>query len=207
MNLNKSRFERKKEETKNRIIRVAMALFKKQGVVETTMEQIAKEVDIAKGTLYSYFPVKEAIISDYMKQAFKEKNKDRILQFRKLKDTRTRLLVLFTELIEGIGANREIFEKYIIYRMRNMVSFHQEQSQKSGLNLLVLEIIELGQKENEIRTDIPIHVLEDLLEFAFVEVAKQFIIESKQGNNVSDIHVTINQCIDIFIHGAGKRKE
>jgi AcrR family transcriptional regulator len=207
MNLNKSRFERKKEETKNRIIRVAMALFKKQGVDETTMEQIAKEVDIAKGTLYSYFPVKEAIISDYMKQAFKEKNKDRILQFRKLKDTRTRLLVLFTELIEGIGANREIFEKYIIYRMRNMVSFHQEQSQKSGLNLLVLEIIELGQKENEIRTDIPIHVLEDLLEFAFVEVAKQFIIESKQGNNVSDIHVTINQCIDIFIHGAGKRKE
>lgn len=207
MNLNKSRFERKKEETKNRIIRVAMALFKKQGVDETTMEQIAKEVDIAKGTLYSYFPVKEAIISDYMKQAFKEKNKDRILQFRKLKDTRTRLLVLFTELIEGIGANREIFEKYIIYRMRNMVSFYQEQSQKSGLNLLVLEIIELGQKENEIRTDIPIHVLEDLLEFAFVEVAKQFIIESKQGNNVSDIHVTINQCIDIFIHGAGKRKE
>lgn len=41
----------------------AMALIRAYGFEETTMEQIAEEADIAKGTLYNYFPAKEAIIS------------------------------------------------------------------------------------------------------------------------------------------------
>lgn len=47
-----SRVERKKEETKSRIITVAIGLFNEKGVQATTMEQIAELADIAKGTLY-----------------------------------------------------------------------------------------------------------------------------------------------------------
>ena len=34
-----------------------------------TMDQIAEEVDISKGTLYNYFPFKESIISEYWQKS------------------------------------------------------------------------------------------------------------------------------------------
>jgi AcrR family transcriptional regulator len=41
----------------------AFRLFESQGYEAVSMEQIAAEADVAKATLYSYFPVKEALIA------------------------------------------------------------------------------------------------------------------------------------------------
>jgi AcrR family transcriptional regulator len=187
-----------KEKTKQEIIAAAMQLFKEHGFDATTMEQIAREADIAKGTLYNYFPVKEAIIDEHIKRSFGGKNSDRILRLRKIPDTRSRVMLIFGELIEGVRAQKEIFEKYIIYRMRNMVSFHLDESVKSGFHLLVAEIISLGQKNAEIRNDLPSYILEDLLEFAFVEMVKQFYIES-ENSRAGEV---MKRCVDLFINGA-----
>jgi AcrR family transcriptional regulator len=86
-----NRTERKKETTRRKIMDVAMDLFRQQGVESTTMEQIAAEVDIAKGTLYNYFSVKEAIIDEYIKRSFQENNDERVRQIRTMPDTRSRL--------------------------------------------------------------------------------------------------------------------
>ena len=59
-----NRTERKKEETRQKVIGVALQLFRQNGLEATTMEQIAEVADIAKGTLYNYFPAKEAIIHE-----------------------------------------------------------------------------------------------------------------------------------------------
>ena len=59
--LDVSRRERKKEETKERILEAAFALFRKQGVEATTIEDICEKADVAKGTFFNYFPHKEAV--------------------------------------------------------------------------------------------------------------------------------------------------
>jgi AcrR family transcriptional regulator len=56
-----SRRERKKEETKERIVEAAFALFRKHGVAATTVEEICERADVAKGTFFNYFPRKEAV--------------------------------------------------------------------------------------------------------------------------------------------------
>jgi AcrR family transcriptional regulator len=197
----KTRMERKKAEMKRKIITVAMTLFKTQGVDATTMEQIAGEVDIAKGTLYNYFPVKEAIIDEYIKQAFRDKNADRVRPLEKLPDTHTRMTAIFCELIGGVQSQKDIFEKYVIYRMQSMVSFHQEDSEKSGFYLVATEIIRLGQKSGEIRDDLPLYILVELFEFAFIEVVKQCYLEPETFN----AQEAIERCIDLCIHGAGRK--
>lgn len=58
-----SRRERKKEETKERILKVAFELFRKHGFEATTVEQICDRADVAKGTFFNYFPHKEAVFS------------------------------------------------------------------------------------------------------------------------------------------------
>lgn len=192
-----SRVERKKEETKKKIINVALSLFKKQGYNETSMEQIAREADIAKGTLYNYFPVKEAIVDEYIKRNFRKKNQERILALRRLPDTRARLTLALGEMFEGVMAQKELFEKYIIYRTKVLLSFRQDESEKSGFNLVANEIIELGQKSGEIRSDLPNYVLVELFEFAFIEAAKQFYLEPEKFN-AGD---TIGLCVDLCING------
>jgi len=195
-----SRIDRKKEETKQKIITVTMELFKVQGVDATTMEQIAREVDIAKGTLYNYFPVKEAIISEYIQRSFKERNSERILQFSQMPDTRSRMISILSTLMEGVQKEKEIFEKYFVYQIQNMLSLSRDAGFKSGMKLLAQEIIVLGQQSGEIRSDLPFDILVALFEFVFVEVAQEFY---KQPENFNACE-TIESCVDLFMNGAKK---
>lgn len=193
-----SRVERKKEETKQKILNVALQLFKEQGVDETTMEQIAKEVDIAKGTLYNYFPAKEAIISEYIQRSFKEKNADRIVLFREMPDTPSRIMLILEALFQGIQEQKELFEKYFIYQIQNMLSLNRDEGMQSGMRLLAQEIITLGQKSGEIRSDISFEILVALFEFVFVEVAQEFYMNPETFNAL----YTIESCVDLFMNGA-----
>lgn len=58
-----TRRERKKEETKGRIAEVALELFRKNGVEATTVEEICEKADVAKGTFFNHFPRKEAVFA------------------------------------------------------------------------------------------------------------------------------------------------
>ena len=91
--IKKHKHEQKEKGKKpiSRIIAGAVGLFNQYGFDSVTMEQIAETVDIAKGTLYNYYPSKEAIINAFIQHTFQERNDDRISQLRQLPDTRTRL--------------------------------------------------------------------------------------------------------------------
>jgi AcrR family transcriptional regulator len=56
------RRERKKLETRRRIYRAAMALFAEKGFDATTVDEIAERADVAKGTVFNYFPHKKAFL-------------------------------------------------------------------------------------------------------------------------------------------------
>ena len=50
------------EERKNEFIDAAEKLFKENGIVETTISAIVKEMDVAKGLFYYYFKSKDDVI-------------------------------------------------------------------------------------------------------------------------------------------------
>ncbi|MFW6287416.1 MAG: TetR/AcrR family transcriptional regulator, partial [bacterium] len=161
--------ERKMEKTQKRIIEAAISLFDEFGIDETTMEQISETADVARGTLYNYFSSKEAIINEFIEQSLKEHKSIRIQDLYDLPDTRARLEYIFNHLVSGIQNRKELFERFLVFRMQQMLSFEQNESGKGDFSRLGYKIIELGQKNGEIRTDIPLYILEDLFEFAFAE--------------------------------------
>ena len=55
------RKEREKEQRKNAIIDAAEKLFFSRGFDSVSMEEIAKEVELGKGTLYLYFKSKDSL--------------------------------------------------------------------------------------------------------------------------------------------------
>lgn len=195
-----SRTERKKEETKQKIIAAAVKLFRQQGFDAATMEQIAEEADIAKGTLYNYFPVKEAILSEYIRRSFREKNARRIEQLQALPDTHARMVSVLTELISGIATQKEIYEKYLTYQLRNILSLQKTERERSGIEQLAGTIIRLGQESGEIRSDLPVGILEDQFDFVFIEIAKQMFI----AEGPFDAGPVIEGCVDLFLNGIKK---
>ncbi len=193
------RVERRKEATKDKIITTAIQLFRQVGFDQTTMEQIAQEADIAKGTLYNYFPVKEAILSAYIEQSFENQRLDRLAALQNLPDTRARLTLILGQIMERVQVQPEIFERYLAYRIQQVVSLRPDPGQrvKSDFDLLAAAIIELGQQSGEIRADLPLDMMVDLFEFIFVEVAKQFY----RGPDTFDAQQVIKQAISLFMNG------
>jgi len=58
--------ERKKAETRKRIVTVATKIFAKKGIEASTVDEIATAADVGKGTIYNYFETKEDIIVAFL---------------------------------------------------------------------------------------------------------------------------------------------
>ncbi|MFE9574653.1 TetR family transcriptional regulator [Streptomyces sp. NPDC006692] len=54
--------ERKKEQTRQRIAAVALRLFSERGFDAVTVNEIAEAAEVAKATLFAYFPTKESLV-------------------------------------------------------------------------------------------------------------------------------------------------
>lgn len=62
--------ERKKQRTREAIVRAAMELFEQRGFEATTIHDIAAAADIAPRTFFGYFPSKEAVVFHDFDAAF-----------------------------------------------------------------------------------------------------------------------------------------
>lgn len=196
------RMDRKKEETRQKVIGAALALIDAHGYDAVTMEQIAEKADIAKGTLYNYYPVKEAIIADHIDRLSVARNAERIERLKQLPDTRSRITLSLRELLEAIQGQAELFEKYFIYRVQRMITLDRRAARVSGLHALERAIIEMGQNAGEIRSDIDPNLLEALFEFSFIVAAQAYY----QNPAEFDMERTVTQCVDLFLRGAGVQK-
>ncbi|MFB4274747.1 MULTISPECIES: TetR/AcrR family transcriptional regulator [unclassified Nonomuraea] len=59
--------ERKKEQTRRRISEVALRLFDERGYDAVTVNEVAEAAGVAKVTLFNYFPSKECLVLDAVK--------------------------------------------------------------------------------------------------------------------------------------------
>src|SRR3954453_21170674 len=54
--------ERKKQQTREQIARVAMKLFLKRGFDAVTVAEVAEAADVSEKTVFNYFPAKEDLV-------------------------------------------------------------------------------------------------------------------------------------------------
>lgn len=71
-----TRITKEPEVRKKEIIDVAMRIFEEKGIMKTSMNDIAKKMNVAKGLLYYYFTSKDELISEVIESFSKEVDED-----------------------------------------------------------------------------------------------------------------------------------
>lgn len=199
----RNRTERKKEETRKKIISVAIDLFNRQGFERTTVEQIAGEADIARGTVFNHFPAKEAIVLEYVQKMLKEIGPEIVKKVGKLTDTRARITALFhlsRELLEA-RLNDDVAKKYMTYMIQAIPDTPKRQDLRSGYGDILTEIIKMGQQDGEIRRDIPAETLSIYLDWNNALVMMAWLAYPEMS--LTDM---VGRMIDIFLNGAVNRE-
>lgn len=140
--------DKKKLETKNNIFEVAGRLFKKKGYENTTVDEITREAGIGKGTFFNYFPTKEALLQDFIKQKEMlalDLVKDQLTRNISTKEKIKTILVLMAKSNEK---DRELTKLFVFEHLKH---YGQEERRSTSLNHLIQVIFEKGIKTEEFK--------------------------------------------------------
>src|SRR5215207_8502479 len=95
--------ERNKQKVTQRIITVAVELFKTQGYAQTTVDDIAAEADVSRRTLFNYFPSKEALLLPWAREILDGNISPTIIAYLDTQPTTIECIrLLFTVIAEAI---------------------------------------------------------------------------------------------------------
>jgi len=196
-----TRRERKKAEMQLHIMQSAMNLFRVKGFENTTMEAIAEAADVAKRTLYSYFPAKEALVSAYWLNNVRQKSDLLPLLLESYPDTRSRLIAVFLSAAEGFNAEPEFARIHFSYQFQQIGSSKNPQLGSAFVKFLSV-VIEAGQRENDIRNDITATALAIQIMLNFTAICLMWFSDPESFS----LDERLTHAVNCFIDGAGKMK-
>lgn len=152
--MTESRRERKKEETRKKLIEAAADLFRRQGFANTAVDQITEAADVGKGTFYNYFDTKEAVVTAYIDE-ISQANMQMLPMVLQLPDTGQRLKAVMKEMAEWGEANPEFVRIDVAYRTHRNLG-HPEFLETDGLWNMICQLFTVGQQAGEIRSDMEV---------------------------------------------------
>ena len=147
-----SRRERKKEETKQRIFKAAIRLFRERGFPSTTVDDIAERADVAKGTFFNYFPRKEAVLAYLSEQRLEEAEANGAEILAAKKPARQKLIDIYVDASKAYAEDREL-SSFVINELFRM-SFSPAEETGRRWDQLIGRVYEQGRESGELRREV-----------------------------------------------------
>ncbi|AZN42868.1 TetR/AcrR family transcriptional regulator [Paenibacillus albus] len=148
--------ELKKEQTRLRIKEAALDLIADNGYEATTVEEIAKQAGVAKGTFFNYFSSKDELICDL--QAVFAMN-----EVAKLQDQPGPLVPRFQLLIFQLVKEFELSKTLTRALFQAMFGSQRQLGSHNrlldSLKEVLLPLIRQGQENGELRRDMPAEMI------------------------------------------------
>jgi AcrR family transcriptional regulator len=145
------RRERKKLATKDRIFDCAVSLFASRGYDSTTMEDIGECADVARATVFNYFPRKEDIVFEWITRRRTELEKVLVGGEQEASDTASRVR-------QGFRRLAQVYEDDAVSGRAMVRAFLRVGgplvAYRSKTPTLLADAIRSGQQRGDIPTDI-----------------------------------------------------
>jgi AcrR family transcriptional regulator len=143
--------ERKKVETRNRILDSAIQLFQERGFEQTTVDEIAAQANISRGTFFNYFASKDSVLYEIAhgeRQALKQlievelaEQPSAVLKIRRL------MQQLVIDTLPYLRITRYVLIGAMLYPS-------DETAVSLRLGELLIDLVGEAQRQDEIRADL-----------------------------------------------------
>lgn len=201
-----TRRERKKEDTRRRILEVAIALFREKGFEATTVDEISEKADVGRATFFNYFPKKESVLA-YLSESRLESLEERA-----------------RELLASPGAVREkIIESYLdaarfheadpgfsryIFDLMLKRAFKPTHELEKRMNAINTSLILQGQEQGELRSELdPARAGAVLLSVYMTTIMQWAMCDDDCIVRISDLRGELRSRIELVLDGLASPKE
>lgn len=168
------RRERKRQQTLDHLADTAWTLFEAHGFESVTMEQIAEVADVAKGTLYKYFPVKEALLRHRFHREVANVIPGFLQEIAALPTAEAQLRTFLARNAEWSEQHRPYLLPYVQFRLSEPRRLDAEQ--RSGLDRVLAHFIRIGQANGEFGMVGEPEVLATYLEFLYLAALLRWLL-------------------------------
>ncbi len=182
-----------------KILKAAVKVFAEKGFYNARVSEIAKEADVADGTIYLYFKNKDDILISLFEEEFGqivenmrkelEREKDPLQKIKKFAQVHLSILQKQQQLAEVLGVE-----------VRQSSKFMKEYVNKpfiEYLNLIRTIVVE-GQEKGVIRKDLTPGIMKRAFFGALDEMARYWVLSTKKKHSIDD---AVGQISDVFIRG------
>ena len=197
MDTTPGRRERKRQQTADLLVDAAFELFEAHGYEAVTMEQIAAAADVAKGTLYNHFPVKEALLRHYFHRQFAEQGPALLEKLRRQPDTIKRIAMLLKHAATWAEAHRTYVPHYLQFRLGHAIH-RNPGDERSGTEAVFARLIGDAQQANRLRKDVDTTTLVHYFSYLYLAAFTRWL-------HAPDIKLAdeLAAMLDLFVAGAG----
>ncbi len=191
--------KRKNSEKYHRIIKAATKVFAKKGFYPAKISEIAKEAQVADGTIYIYFENKDDILISLFEEQMKKVLENMVAQISKLNDPAEKLEKFALTHLLLIEQNKDIAE-IIQVELRQSSKFMKEYKNEQFIQYLDLigNIIKEGQKKGVFKKDIMPGVAKRAFFGALDEMSRFWVLSSRKRY---DIETAAKQISGYFLKG------
>jgi TetR/AcrR family fatty acid metabolism transcriptional regulator len=184
------------------ILRAATRVFARNGYFNSKVADIAREADVADGTVYLYFKSKEEILHSIFDQSMAEAIAAGKTLIEKLSDPGEKLRRIAALHLERLGADRELAVVFQV-ELRGSTKFMQEFSAAGFAEYLGLlrQTFAEGQRSGVFRKDLNAKLVSKILFGALDEMATNWII-SKRNYKLEPMADVV---MDVFLNGVSAK--
>jgi AcrR family transcriptional regulator len=189
-----SRRERKKQETRQRLLEIALRLFRKQGYDATPVEQITTAADVAKGTFFNYFETKEAILP-----ALAEWRLQQLEEALTPANSAPTSPIACIKMALCLVAEDPLTDPLLVQQLFAAMMRQQESKRiGTGFIQLLAEQVQQAQAVGEIRADLDPLLLSGVIRAVFF----QQMLMWHHGHRPDPLPTVLAQAVDLLLDGA-----
>jgi AcrR family transcriptional regulator len=198
------RRDRKRQQTLGHLASIGRRLFDRDGFEAVTMEQIAAEADVAKGTLYNHFPTKEAVLAYAIHQELGQDLGKLTALCKPDSEFASSVAVLLDAHAQWCEAHREYLAPYLRFRFMD-IQAPAPDTDSTGPNDLVdvyALFITNSQRTGKLRKDLDAQHLATLFHHLCLGALLRWLQASKL-----DLRREFAVVVDLFVQGAAATRQ
>jgi AcrR family transcriptional regulator len=182
-----SRRERKKIETRERLLASAWDLYRSKGFEATTVEEITNVADVAKGTFFNYFSSKEEKLGPLAVWRMEQLRDDIDVAKGAPSSALERIKLLLHNLTEDFFPSHDLARRTFF-----MLAYRSEQeSPPLLLRRVFTELVREAQAQGELRDDVDPRLLSKILMVASLRDPRHLHTHEEQAAPQADMPRTL----------------